>query len=333
MVVNVIGPKGSIVSGMAGKKSLITATERMLNLVALLSESSTPLTLEVIAQKMSGQYPENSEARRTSFERDKKSLRKLKIPITVITLGGADAGKSAYSIDRSGYSLIDFRLTTDEMAALQQAAAMVQIGTTWGKQAVQWLGGEVTNPEAPTAVNVSGGSQLLPIVWEAVSSLRPLGFQYRGKERIVHPYGLLARNGFWYLVGFDSARQSQVTFRVDRIDGQLIAGEPNSFERPVDFDLATAFMRDAKEFSDGGSEMAIVRVDHRVAPAVLRDLGQDALVARRSDGSIDVEVACGNTAAFESWLFAMVDRAQVISPPAVRERVISRLQQLASSKS
>jgi proteasome accessory factor B len=323
----------SIVSDMAGKKSSVTATERMLNLVALLSESNAPLTLEDIANRMRGQYPENSEARRTSFERDKKSLRKLGIPLTLRTLAGADAGKTAYSIDRSGYSLIDFGLTQDEMAALQQAAAMVQIGTTWGKQAVQWLGGEITGAEAPTAVNVAVGSQLLPVLWEAVSSLRSVTFQYRGKSRVVYPYGLLARNGFWYLIGHDSARGAQVTFRVDRIEDDVVASEAHSFERPEDFDLATAYMRDAKEFSDGGSEMAIVRVDHRVAPAVLRDLGEEALVARRSDGSVDIEVACGNVTAFESWLFAMVDRAEVISPAEVRTRVIERLTQMARSGS
>lgn len=318
---------------MAGKKSSGTATERILNLVALLSESNAPLTLEDIAHKMRGQYPEKSEARRTSFERDKKSLRKLGIPITTRTLAGADAGKTAYSIDRSGYSLIDFGLTHDEMAALQQAAAMVQIGTTWGKQAVQWLGGEITGAEAPTAVNVAVGSQQLPVVWEAVSMLKPLTFNYRGKSRLVYPYGLLARNGFWYLIGHDTTRDGQVTFRVDRIEGDVVPGEANSFERPENFDLATAYMRDAKEFSDGGSEMAIVRVDHRVAPAVLRDLGEEALVARRSDGSIDVEVACGNVTAFESWLFAMVDRAVVISPAEVRTRVMQRLAEMAEARS
>ena len=318
---------------MAGKKLTVTATERILNLVALLSESNAPLTFEDIVVKMRGQYSENSEARRTTFERDKKSLRKLGVPLTTRTLAGADAGKTAYSIDRSGYALIDFGLTHEEMAALQQAAAMVQIGTSWGKQAVQWLGGEITSAEAPTAVNVSVGSHMLPTVWEAVSLSRPLTFQYRGKSRLVHPYGLLARNGFWYLIGYDTTRDAQVTFRIDRIEGDVKAGESNSFARPEDFDLATAYMRDAKEFSDGGNEMAIVRVDHRVAPAVLRELGDEAIVARRSDGSVDVEVACGNTTAFESWLFAMVDRAEVISPADVRARVIGRLQEMAGSNS
>lgn len=313
---------------MAGKKSSVTATERMLNLVALLSESSGALTLEDIAHKMRDQYPENQEARRTSFERDKKSLRKLGIPITMRTLAGSDAGKTAYSIDRAGYALIDFGLNAEELTALQQAAAMVQIGTSWGRQAVQWLGGEVTGAEAPTAVNISVASHTLPMLWTAVAQNQPITFEYRGRSRLLHPYGLLARNGFWYLIGSDPSRNVQVTYRVDRIEGDVVAGENDSFERPSDFDASAALSRDAKFFADGGDEIAIVRVDYRVAPSVVRELGEDAVVARRSDGSVDVEVACGNTVAFESWLFAMVDRAEVISPENVREQIIQRLAQM-----
>ena len=77
---------------MAGARNTTNPAERMLNLVALLSESSRPLTLEQIADKMVGQYSDKEEGRRTAFERDKKILRKLGIPITMQTLGGDDAG-------------------------------------------------------------------------------------------------------------------------------------------------------------------------------------------------------------------------------------------------
>lgn len=314
---------------MGSKKTTINATERMLNLVALLTESSVPLTLEDISNKMSGQYPEADEARRTSFERDKRSLRALGLPITTQTLSGSDAGKTAYSIDRSEYALVDFGLTEEELDALQQAAAMVQIGTSWGKQAVQWLGGEITSPEMSAAVKVDAQSRALPQLWEAVSAKAAVSFAYRARQRVVHPYGLLARNGFWYLIGFDTARDMQVTFRVDRIDGDVTVGEPNAFERPDGFNVLTAFTRDPKEFADGSQEVAVVRLDHRVAPAAVRELGDDAIVARRPDGSLDVEVACGNRTAFKSWLYAMVDRAEVISPDSVRQEIIADLQRMA----
>ena len=94
-----------------------------MNLVALLTESSVPLTLEDIANRMVGQYGAEGEARRTAFERDKRALRSMGVPITTQTLSGNDAGKTAYSIDRSEYNLIDFGLTKDELTALDAEVA------------------------------------------------------------------------------------------------------------------------------------------------------------------------------------------------------------------
>ena len=314
---------------MAGSRSRINSAERMLNLMALLGDSASPLTLEEIMNRMGAQYADGAEARRIAFERDKKVLRKLGVPITTQTLGGNDAGKTAYSIDRTGYALIDFGLTADEMDALQQAAAMVQIGTPWGRQAVQWLGGEVGTAHASSAVAVEAGSTSLPVLWDAVADGRPATFSYHDRFRTVHPYGLIARNGFWYLVAFDTERSAQVTFRVDRIDGDITVGQPGTFQRPADFDLATAYNRDPKQFTSAGGETAVVRIDAGVAPTVVSELGQDSVVAERPDGSVDVEVACGNQVAFRSWLYALVDRAEVVSPAHVREAIIQDLGRMA----
>jgi len=62
---------------------------------------------------------------------------------------------------------------------------------------------------------------------------------------------------------------------------------------------------------------------------VLRDLGDTAVIAQHDDGSVDVEVPCANRVAFRTWLFAMVDRAEVLSPPEVREQVVSWLREMA----
>lgn len=318
---------------MAGARNTTHPAERMLNLVALLSESSSPLTLEQIADRMAGQYSDKEEGRRTAFERDKKVLRTLGIPITMQTLGGDDAGKTAYSIDRSEYKLIDFQLTPDELSALQEAAAVVQMGTTWGKRAVQWLGGEVVTEPVGTVARVEASSQVLPALWKAVAEHRETQFAYHGTLRSVQPYGLVSRNGFWYLICFDAHRADQVVYRVDRIESDVSMGEPNAFERPDNFNLATAYPRDAKTFSGNNHEFAIVRVDRRAAPAVIRELGDDAVRATRSDGSVEVEVACGNRVAFRTWLYALVDRAEVVSPESVRQEIIADLSRLAGGAS
>ena len=314
---------------MSENKSKISAAERMLNLVALLTESSRPLTFEDIVNRMSGQYPEKAEARRTAFEREKKILRKLGVPITMQTLSGADAGKTAYSIDRSEYRLIDFNLTNDELSALQQAAAVVQIGTSWGKKAVHWLGGEVGAGSHSESTRIDAQQPTLPTLWMAVSNRNEVSFVYRGRERVVHPYGLIARNGFWYLIAFDTSRQMQVTFRVDRIESDIALGAENSFTRPSDFDLATAFQRDPKMYPGSENDEAVVRLDPRIAPSVIRELGDDCVQAVRTDGFVDVVVPCGNRTAFKTWLYAMVDRAVVISPDVIRQEIISDLTAMA----
>ncbi len=317
----------------ASSKLIVNSAERMLNLVALLTESNRPLTLEDIGNYMVNQYPEKAEARRTAFERDKKSLRKLGVPITMQVLGGNDAGKTAYSIDRAEYKLINFDLTEDELSALQQAAVLVQIDTQWGKQAVQWLGGDIIDSPSPTVAHVDARSQELPQLWLAIAKNCVLNFSYRGRVRNVHPYGLISRNGFWYLIAFDTEKSSQVTYRVDRFEGSATVGAPGAFVRPSDFELETAFERDAKEFPGVVNELAVVRLDRRIAPGVVRELGEDVVVATRSDGSVEVEVSCGNRVAFRSWLYAMVDRAEVISPESVRNEIIADLERLAGGTS
>lgn len=314
---------------MVGRNSQTNSAERMMNLVALLTESSTPLTFDEICNRMRGQYPEKAEARRTAFEREKRTLRKLGIPFTTQVLGGEDAGRTAYSIDRSEYKLIDFDLTADEMSALQQAAAMVQIGTSWGKRAVQWLGGQVSSIAPTSAARIDANTASLPILFDASSSLKTASFEYHERKRLVHPYGLIARNGFWYLIAFETDRGAQVTYRVDRIVGDITLGAPDSFTRPEGFDLETAYNRDPKGFAGSDGEKAIVRLDPRVAPGVIRELGDAAVVGGTEGGFVDVEVPCGNRSAFRSWLYAMVDRAVVLGPENVRNEIVADLQRMA----
>jgi hypothetical protein len=93
--------------------------------------------------------------------------------------------------------------------------------------------------------------------------------------------------------------------------------------------LETAYNRDPKEFAGAEGEVAIVRLDPRVAPSVIRELGDDSIVQTHDGGFIDVSVPCGNRSAFRTWLYAMVDRAVVVSPENVRQEIITDLQRLA----
>lgn len=313
---------------MPGRQK-IPSTERIINLLVLLTESNVPVTYEQIMNDMGDQYPGGPDGRRIAFERDKKVLRQVGVPITTQVLGGDEAGRTAYSVDKSEYALVDFGLTDDEMAALQQAAATVRMGTSWGGRAVQWLGGELVDAREPTVARVVADDPRLPALHEACARRTVTSFDYHGRSRTVHPYGLVARSGFWYLVCHDTARDAHAVYRVDRIEGAPTFGDAGSFDRPDGIVLDEIFERDAKLFGDGDGDTAIVRIDGRLAPAVIRELGDEAVRAVLADGSVEMRVPCGNRYAFRNWLFSMVDRAEVLEPDDLRTEIASELASLA----
>jgi predicted DNA-binding transcriptional regulator YafY len=88
-------------------------------------------------------------------------------------------------------------------------------------------------PVADTAVLLS--------IADAVRNHRPVSIRYtagdgRRSERTLHPYGLVAHSGRWYVTGADPGTGEDRTFRLDRIaDARTL---PGSFEPPAGFDPA-----------------------------------------------------------------------------------------------
>ncbi len=306
--------------------------ERLTNLVALLLETSEPWTLVQIAGELEGHYADKEANRRAAFERDKAALREIGVPIESTVLSGDQAGITAYWIDRDRYELADLALEPDEMRALQVAVAAVR--PTGGQDALWKLGADTLDASAAvTAVvpEVAG----LPALREAAAQRATVEYRYRGQDRRLDPYGLLLRDGFWYVIGHDHGHDEQRTYRVDRIEGAVTVGPPGQFERPGGFELLHAFPSDPKVLGAVGvsvDAVATVRVDAERAVAVERELGVERVVARHDDGAIDVEVPCANVDAFRSWVLGLLDHAVVIGPPDVRRHVVDWLTAIAARR-
>ena len=319
-----------------GASSSYDNTVRMLNLVALLSHTEVPLSIENIADRLDEldprfRYPAKDKGRREAFNRDKRALLDIGVPITTSWLGGEDAGVGAYMIDKSEYAPANYGLTDEEMDALQAAAALVQIDQPWLKSAIQWLGGAVGDVSAPAVARLAYASPELETLWAAVRSRTKVGFSYHGLARTVRPYGIANHGGMWYVVGLDETRAAERNFRVDRIEGSVATvGGAGAFERPSGFDIESALVIDPKMFGNGASEHAVVRVDANLAANVVAELGSDSVVRTlEGTGAVEVRVPCGNYPAFRTWLFAMVDRAEVVEPAHIREKVVADLTSMA----
>lgn len=84
----------------------------------------------------------------------------------------------------------------------------------------------------PTEADPPDSAVLLPIA-DAVTRHRPISVRYtaadgRRSERTLHPHGIVAHSGRWYVTAADPAIGEDRTFRLDRIDG--VRTLPGSFE-------------------------------------------------------------------------------------------------------
>lgn len=298
--------------------------ERTTNLLALLLETRMPLTLDDIVNQLRDQYPAGQSAIRGAFERDKSLLREIGVPIETEVLSGVRAGQTAYRVDRSRYELHDLDLTDAERRALQVAVAAAR--TTEAEFGMFKLGG-VADSSASITANLPQ-LELLPVLREAIAARATIDFRYRGSARSLHPYALLLREGFWYVIGHDLGHDEVRTYRVDRIDGSIEQGSRMTFDRPQNFDPRTVFPADPKELGDGGRS-ATVRIDQTRATFAVRELGEESVVGRLADGGVEVQVPCSNLDAFRSWLFGWGVHAEVVAPADVRNEIIDWLRAMA----
>jgi proteasome accessory factor B len=304
--------------------------ERLTNLVALLLETRRPLTLEEITRELRGQYPERDPARRTAFERDKRQLRDEGVPLEQTVLSGDRAGATGYWIDRSRYSLPDLGLTEDETRALQVAVATVHLGEDWGGDALLKIGSSEPDrdPGERPIVAALASSPDLPQLFAANSERATVSFGYRGRPRRLDPYGLLARSGFWYVMGFDHDAGEVRTYRVDRVEGPVVAGPGGAFEIPSGFDPADTFPADAKMVGEGEVVSARVWISAAQAPTVVRELGEAAVAERRPDGDVVVTVPYANRWALRAWVAGLVDDAEILEPEDLRAEMMAWLEAL-----
>jgi predicted DNA-binding transcriptional regulator YafY len=302
--------------------------ERLTNLVALLLSTPVPLTLEQINDRLQS-YP-SGEAGRRAFERDKDVLRSEGVPITTEFPEG-ESGAGAYRVDPDAYYLSDLHLTDEERVALHFALAAVRFESGWQRQA-QWKLGEVDGDVAPPLAALPS-VEALPALFDGCRQRATVSFGYHGEPRSVDPWGLLFRDGFWYLIGHDHGRGEQRTFRVDRIDdGRVTVGDAGAFEAPPGFDAAAALPDDPKLIGGEQPVEAEVVVDGVLAAKVVAEQGEASVVERGEDGSVLVRMTVTNRDAFRSWLLGLRDHAEVLAPAELRDGVVAWLEAVSGAR-
>ncbi|MER7013097.1 YafY family protein [Saccharopolyspora sp. NPDC000359] len=181
---------------------------------------------------------------------------------------------------------------------------------------------EVADFTAPPRTVPTAEAEVLLTVAEAAQDRRPLTLRYTAghggsSERVVHPYGIVAHSGRWYLTGYDSTSEQVRTFRVDRIT--TVEVRDGEFAAPTGFDPAQQVLTAIAETPHQHEVSVRIRAApehiHSVFPpsiAQLEELDADWVRARIRANRLD-------------WLpplLAALDRPLVIEhPEALRDRL------------
>jgi proteasome accessory factor BC len=301
--------------------------ERVTDLVLVLLDTHQPLTLDAIAHQVPG-YPAEHAARRQAFERDKRLLRDEGIPVQTKRLPGHE--QYGYHIDRESFYLPDLALEPDEQVALHLAVAGVHLGDPSGRDALLKLGAAGLGDVRPIASMVPPAA--LIELFEAVRTHATAAFAYRATERRVAPVGLWFRFGHWYLVAWDIDRAAVRTFRVDRIEGDVTRGDAGDAALPddVEVDVKAALPDDPWEVEGDGRVEMRVRVDALEARRVVDEVGEDKVVCRLDDGSVDLVLGVSSFASIRSWVLGLLDHVSVIEPAGFREELVAWLDAVAA---
>lgn len=300
--------------------------ERLINLVAALLAAERPLTRHELKERVPG-YPADEASYRRAFERDKDALRGMGIPISIEKVDRENADSpEGYRIRREQYELPDPELEPDELAALHLAVSAVRMEGADATAAIWKLGGATLEVEEAADVALAG-SEHLSMLFQCVSERRPVRFTYRGDQRLLEPWRLGFRNGRWSVSGLDRDRGQERQFRLDRMVNPAPAGPPGSYERPPEGGGAPP-----PPWAMGDEEPLTARVAIDADQAVWTEsyVGTEQVVARHDDGSIEVELVVTNRANLRSFVLRLLEHAEVLSPPELRDDVIEWLTEIAS---
>jgi proteasome accessory factor B len=319
--------------------------ERLVNLTAALLNAERPLTSDAIRDRVPG-YPEDKASYRRQFERDKDALRELGFPL--VTKEEIVGSLTTYSVDRERYYLRDPGLTPDELSALTMASEVVRLNGLGDKRLydAMWKleakpGNSPTNSSDPASQNlplVNLDAELptnatVAVIFDAIASGRSFAFDYKAARREVVPRSLSFEKGRWYLAAYDLQRSDERSFRIDRMDGELVLGADTASLSIPAAPPRTSPSRSPWELGEGEPIAAVVLIDAPHAIWAENHVGTKAVSDRNADGSIEVTLSVRNVDAFRSFVLGFLDGAEVLSPDPLRNELISWLDTKAAGGS
>ena len=297
------------------------------------------LLLQANGRMSAGTLARRLEVSRRTIYRDVEALGAAGVPVVVDQ--GRDGGVSLLAGWRTDVTgLTDQELSVLLAFASSGPAADLGLGEEFGRAARKVAAAARGPGPRPGAGGGVGGVRFqdrvlidndpwtaprrvpphLSRVQDALWSDRRLAMSYRrgdgvASERVVEPYGLIAKNGVWYLLA--GGETGLRTFRVSRIEEASVTEEV--FERPHGFDLEAAWAERTAVLRPPDPPLRIlVRPQGEEGAQFLRFAGR-YLAEPPAEGPVAMEFPSVGAAAH--FLAPYGAAVRVLDPPAVRERL------------
>lgn len=309
-------------------------TERLLNLVFCLMAARRSVSRAAIQSSVPGYSVDQGDAAfERMFERDKDELRQMGIPVETVT--DVNGEVEGYRIKAEAYRLDPIAFPPDELRVIALAAQMWDeailgpVATTALRKIEAAQGTAPATPgDLRMSVQLAAAEPALMPLLQAVRERRAVTFAYRGAadasagRRRVDPWGVVSREGRWYVVGHDHDRQAPRCFRLSRIEGQVqVSASEQSVERDPDLDITALVVPGDPEAP--AEATVFVRAGEG---AQLRRLSRSGL-SPFADGTIAVHGP--SRAGLVSSILAAGEGARVEDPSDVRDAVIDGLRSVA----
>lgn len=313
---------------------------RRLSLVTfLLSRPGQRVSAAQIRMNVEGYPGMTDEAFKRRFSEDRAELREIGIRVDAET---GDDGVDLYSLPGDAYYLPRVEFSADELTALAACYAVLQDGFAYSQplrlallSLTQGRPEVLTETAAPALAVVPEADEppsLLPKLQAAVDDRKTVRFTYytiqrdEERERTVDPYGLQVVAGEWYLIGRCHERDAVRTFRLSRIHSRVVHASKklHDFARPADFDLEAYQDRPAWRLGPVVGT-ARVRVGPSMAWWVEAHWRHCGAVEAQDDGSIVFVTDYADERRMLSWVLGLAEAAELLDPPALRDRLRERL--------
>lgn len=309
-----------------------------MNLVICLLATRHYLSAEHIRRAVPGYEADDGTERakdafKRMFERDKAELRDIGVPLETGRTSAFD-DEDGYRITRDAYELPAISLTADEAAAVGLAARLWHSAALAGaaEGALHKLRAAGVSLDEHAAVplepRLDSGEPAFGVCFDAATERRELRFDYRRPDgsdpapRRIHPWGIVARRGRWYVAGYDLVREAPRAFRLSRFSGRPKAvGPAGAFERPEHVDLVAMVA--------SGTAVSEVTARIRIRPGTSEGLRRAAGTASTGDPDL-IEIPLVDLASLADRVASFGADAVVEEPTALREAVIRRLRRLAA---